>query len=172
MNTIACIDKTAGTTLYNFVVLPNSQNNHSTAGYFTSRRSRDLTDAIQRNVVFNCISYKQEKLTHALLQPVTISKNELQAFPYSQYTIGYMEGLREKKDTNIFYNEELIKYAKVMKKPKPTIELVYGMRNTVALDAKTLVQVLRVMLSSGRLGINDLLVFNLTSGNLWMLTGI
>ena len=171
MHYVGYINRTSTPTKYTIFMQSAMRQPGISKGYFSSEHSKDLLDAIHTSKVLNCIEYGQDRKVHALLQPTKATPTMLAEFTQSQFCIGYAKGIRKSGNAQAFFDEHT-KYVDATSGPNAKITLVPEMRLTHALNGQTVVKVLRALLNNGYVTLDDILVFNLTTGGFWSLTGV
>lgn len=175
MNYVASVYRNNGNKTYNICMMENRQMTGSTVGYYSTTDVKEVINAIKNQMILNYIPHTGERTSHLLFQPCDITKNMLRHFIDSQYAIGIATGLRDRKDPKNFFADET-KYidasARSISSGKPVLTLVKEMNLSHALNAKQTVNVLKSVLNKTSIKIEDILVFNLTTGDFWCVTSI
>ena len=175
MNYVASVYRNSGAKSYNICMLSNTQKNGTVTGYYSTDNSSEIVDAIKKQMILNCITHKGERTSHLLFQPCKPTKDILKYFMTSQYCIGIATGLRDRKDPKNFFDSET-KYvdatAKSISTGKTVLTLVSEMNLSHALTANQVIKVLKCILNKSHVKMEDILVFNLTVGDFWCVTGI
>lgn len=176
MNCVASVYRNGNQKIYNMCM--GQQNDRiigGTLGYYSTYNSVELIDCIKKQIILNYIEHTGLKTTHLLFQPCDPTKKVLSYFMNSQYCIGIAKGLRDKKDPKNFFDSEtryIDASARSIQSGKPIITLVTEMNLSHALNAKQTMSVLRSIINKANVNIEDILVFNLTVGDFWCVTGI
>lgn len=175
MNCIASVLKDNGNKVYNIIYTHVRSPQATTRGYYNTSNSKELLDFAKKGLVLNYIQHTGERTSNLLLQPLTPNKNSLNFFGTSQYCIGIAKGLRDRKNPKNFFDSDT-KYvdasARSITSGKPIITLVPEMNLSHALNATQTMSVLKCVVNKAGVKIEDILLFNLTTGDFWALTSV
>lgn len=175
MDCVASVYRANGKRMYNICMVSATQKAGTTTGYYSTENSNEVLAAIKKQIVLNYVPHKVERTSHLLFQPCEPNKNILHYFLSSQYCIGVAKGLRDRTDPKNFFNDET-KYidasARSISSGKPILTLVQEMNLSHALNAKQVISILKCVINKANIKIEDILVFNLTTGDFWCVTSI
>lgn len=175
MNCVASVYRNNSKKYYNICMLSTTQHNGKVTGYYSTEDSSEILETIKKQMLLNHFEHSGERTSHLLFQPCEPTKEILAHFMNSQYCIGIARGLRDHKNSNMFFEEET-KYvdasAKSINTGKTILTLVPEMNLSHALNASQVVKVLKCIVNKAGVNIEDILVFNLTAGNFWCVAGL
>lgn len=175
MDCVASIYRKNNNKIYHLCSMTATQRLGMTTGYYTTTNGNEIIDLIKKQLILNYIQHKGERTSHLLFQPFEPTKDMLKYFCNSQYCIGVAKGLRDRKDPKNFFNADT-KYVdasgRSISTGKPVLTLVPEMNLSHALNSKQTINVLKCIINNAGVKIEDILIFNLTTGGFWQVVSI